>query len=96
MSDVSVTQEKVVAFAIVEIRQLLAGYLGSQSTADLSVRIAAHLAYALHNQADAVLEGKPFDTQQALRGFGAIDGLLGTEYERRLPGLMTELAGQAP
>ncbi|WP_440977211.1 hypothetical protein [Pseudoxanthomonas winnipegensis] len=92
----SMTQAQVLAFAITEIRQLLAGYLGSQADADLSVRIAAHLAYALHNQAYAVLEGKPFDTQQALRALGAVDSMLGTEYERRLPGLMTELAGQAP
>ncbi|WJI15908.1 hypothetical protein MWN52_00925 [Pseudoxanthomonas winnipegensis] len=92
----SLTQEQVLAFAITEIRQLLAGYLGSQADADLSVRIAAHLAYALHNQAHAVLEGKSFDTQQALRALGAVDSMLGTEYERRLPGLMTGLAGQAP
>lgn len=92
----SLTQEHVLAFAITEIGQRLVGYLGSQSTADLSVRIAAHLAYALHNQAYAVLEGKPFETQQALRAFGVVDSMLGTDGERRLSGLITELAGQAP
>ena len=53
----TVTQDQVLAFAVYEIRLLLAHHLGSDDTPDPSVRTAAHLAYALHNQADAVLHG---------------------------------------
>jgi hypothetical protein len=40
---------------------LLSGYLGTQSSGDISVRQAAHLAYALHNEALAILERGIFD-----------------------------------
>ena len=54
------SQAKILAQAIYEIRLLLSGYLGSQNKGDTSVREAAHLAYALHNEALAVIEGKDF------------------------------------
>lgn len=47
-------ENKILAFAVYELRLLLAGHLGSEATADPAVRAAAHLAYALHNQALAV------------------------------------------
>lgn len=45
---------------------------------------AAHLAYALHNQADAVLQGGTFDVQQALGTIDAVDRMLGTRFQERL------------
>lgn len=45
------SRAKVLAAAVIEIRTQLAHYLGSESGADKSVRLAAHLAYALHNEA---------------------------------------------
>jgi len=75
-----VTQEQVLAFAVYEIRLLLAGHLGSASTSDLPIRAAAHLAYALHNQADAVLQGRTFDPEQAVAALGGVDRLLGTNF----------------
>jgi hypothetical protein len=83
-----VTQEQVLAFAVYEIRLLLAGHLGSDSVndSDLSTRAAAHLAYALHNQADAVLHGGSFDPQQAVTALGAVDRLLATNFKDRLAG----------
>ena len=51
-------QFKLMSAAIYEIRVLLSGYLGSESRGDPCVRLAAHLAYALHNQAEGVIDGK--------------------------------------
>ena len=51
------TQTKILAQALFEIRLLLSNYLGSDNSADLCVRLAAHLAYALHNEALSVMEG---------------------------------------
>ncbi len=58
------------AQAVFEIRVLLADYLGSGNTGDLPVRQAAHLAYALHSQALAVLEGRDFNVAEAISGLG--------------------------
>jgi hypothetical protein len=73
----AVTEVKVLAQAIYEIRLLLSHHLGSEIDADLSVRIAAHLAYALHNDALAVIEGNGFDVAEAVRRVAKIDSVLG-------------------
>jgi len=80
----SSTQEQILAFAIYEIRGLLAPYLGSTSDANPSIREAAHLAYALHNQADAVLQGSSFNAAEALSAIGAVDRMLATDFHGRL------------
>jgi hypothetical protein len=72
-------ESKILAKAVYEIRILLSGYLGSNVDADPSVRIAAHLAYALHNDALAVLEGNGFNAEDALKRVAALDSLLGVE-----------------
>lgn len=72
-------ESKILAQAVYDIRLLLSGYLGSNVDADPSVRIAAHLAYALHNDALAVLEGNGFKAEEALKRVAALDGLLGGE-----------------
>ena len=77
------TQEQLLAFAIYEIRLLLAGHLESEGTSDLPVRTAAHLAYALHNEADAVMQGQSFDPQQAIARLGAVDKMLGSDLQER-------------
>jgi hypothetical protein len=66
-------ESKILAKAVYEIRILLSGYLGSNVDADPSVRIAAHLAYALHNDALAVLEGNGFNAEDALKRVAALD-----------------------
>ncbi|KGO97676.1 hypothetical protein [Novilysobacter defluvii] len=76
-------QEQLLAFAVYEIRLLLAGHLGSQSTSELPVRAAAHLAYALHNEADTALRGNIFDAEQAIERLGAVDRMLGTDFQDR-------------
>jgi len=77
-------ETKLVANALYEIRLLLASYLGSQNEASADVRFAAHLAYALHNEASALAAGTGFDVSSALQKVGAIDGILSTDDGRRL------------
>ena len=72
----STHETKVLAFALEEIRNLLAGHLGSDATSELSVRIAAHIAYALHNEAAAVIEGSSFNAEKAIDKIQAIDAIL--------------------
>ena len=49
---------RMMAAAVYEIRLLLGNYLGDECDADPDVRLAAHLSYALHNDASAIMNGK--------------------------------------
>ena len=71
---------RMFAQAIYEIRGLLAGYLGSENTGDISVRQAAHLAYAFHNQAESVLSGQPADLANSLSIIRATDEMFNSNY----------------
>lgn len=90
-------QIKTLAFAIYESRVLLAGHLGSGAPGDLEVRNAAHLVYALHNQALAVLEGQPFDSEKAQMAIVRVDEMFGTSLSTRLaefaPSALPQVAG---
>lgn len=77
-------QNKLLAKALCEIRLLLSGYVGSSVGAEMSVRVAAHIAYALHNEALAVCDGKTFDLAGAVKKIEAIDGLLDQRVSERL------------
>ena len=77
-------QSKLLAFAVYEIRLLLAGHLGSGYEGNREVNIAAHLAYALHNEALAVLEGKSFDAAEALSKIQAVDRICETDVSGRI------------
>ena len=76
-------QAKLLALALFEIRVLLSGYLGSENDGELVVRQAAHLAYALHNQALAVVEGKSFDVAEAIAALDFSDRVLGAGFAER-------------
>jgi hypothetical protein len=80
----SLDENKILAFAVYELRLLLAGHLGGEAASDPSVRSAAHLAYALHNQALAVLEGKRFSVSEAEAAIAAVDRLCGESFTQRL------------
>ena len=82
--------ERLIAAALYEIRLLLAPYLGSESAAELPIRIAAHLAYALHNEAQAICEGETISGAAAITRIAAIDRVVGTEID--LVNRLTELA----
>ncbi len=73
-------QNKLLSLALYEIRLLLAPYLGSDNKADMSVRTAAHLSYALHNEALAIIDEKGFDIEEALKKIKTIDRILDDEY----------------
>ncbi len=79
-ASMAVTQEQLLAFAVYEIRLLLADYLGSDSESTSPIRAAAHLAYTLHNEADAVLRGGSFDAQAAIERLKRVDDILGTDF----------------
>jgi hypothetical protein len=51
------TETKLIASALYEIRLLLSSYIGTEVDAPVDVRFAAHLAYALHNEALALVAG---------------------------------------
>lgn len=77
-------EAKILAFAVYELRLLLAQHLGSDASGETPVRTAAHLAYALHNQALAVLDGKSFDPSQAIEAVAAVDRAFGENFAHRL------------
>lgn len=70
-------QTKLLAQTVYEIRLLLGNYLGSTNTEDPCARLAAHLSYAVHNEALAVVEGKSFDVALAIEKIKAIDKMFG-------------------
>lgn len=74
----------LLAKALYEIRILLAPYLGSESDASTNVRVAAHIAHALHNEALAVASGKRFDLTDAIKKVEAIDDILSGSDGSRL------------
>jgi hypothetical protein len=77
------SQAKILAQGIYEIRLLLAGYLGSQNAGDPAVRRAAHIAYALHNEALAVTEGGTFDSAKAVDKIRAVDRMFEETFASR-------------
>lgn len=85
---------KALAWALYEIRLLLSGYLGSDNPGDPAVRQAAHIAYALHNQALAVLEDRAFDAASALQGLRFVDRLLGGNTAEQYGQLIARKGGQ--
>lgn len=76
----SAIHSKTVALALFQIRVLLSGYLGIQNGGDIGVRQAAHLAYALHNEALALVEGGTFDAEAVNRRLAAVDEMLGSQF----------------
>jgi hypothetical protein len=85
------SQHQILAFAVYELRLLLSGHLGPDSQAEPSTRVAAHLAYALHNEALAVIEGRQFDPGQAIEAIRRVDTEFGENSLQRL----SELTGRA-
>jgi hypothetical protein len=79
---------KLFAMALYELRLLLAGGLGSSNDAPHEVRLASHLAYALHNDALAVIDGKSYDVEAAIARIANIDRVIGGEGGGRISGEM--------
>jgi hypothetical protein len=83
-------QIKILAQALFEIRVLLASYLGSDNAGDSCVRQAAHLAYALHNEALSVIDGASFETGYISERLMAVDRMLGSDFSLRFAPLLEE------
>jgi len=81
-------QAKVLAIALREIRTLLAGQLGSTADAPLEIRIAAHIAYALHNEVQATIDDAGFNVDQAIKKIEAIDQILSVTDGKALAEIM--------
>jgi hypothetical protein len=82
-------QNKILAFVVFELRALLSNHLGDFSEGNLSDSIAAHLAYALHNQALSVLEGRSFDTDEAIDAIAKVDEMFGEHFVKQLTDVMS-------
>lgn len=74
----------ILAQAMYDIRLLLARHLGSTNDGPPEVRQAAHLAYALHEQARQLVEGGSFDIQKAIEAARSADRMLNTDFADRL------------
>jgi uncharacterized protein len=84
MNDHEPTPQQIMAFAVFELRLLLAGHLAPDSQADPATRAAARLAYSLHNQALAVLEGRSFDSTGAIEAIANVDKEFGENFVQQL------------
>jgi len=67
-----------------EIRLLLAHHLGSQTEESKSTSLAAHLAYALHNEAEAIVQGRQFDSERAFEKIRALDAMFNDRLSARI------------
>ena len=72
---------RLMAAAVYELRLLLADHLGSDCDSDPCLRLAAHLAYALHNDALAMFEhDETFDLDAARRRIRTAESIVGDIY----------------
>lgn len=89
-------EAKLLAHALYEIRLLLSGYIGCADKGPLEVHLAAHLAYALHNEALALIAGEGFDLETSLRKVHAIDNVLPGGEGKRYAGEWQKATHDAP
>jgi hypothetical protein len=75
-------ESKVLAGALYELTSLLGCLAGADAPYEL--QLAWRLAYALHNDALAVMEGKGFDPESSLSRIADIDRLLGGDDGKRI------------
>ncbi|SMP78257.1 hypothetical protein SAMN06265222_12516 [Neorhodopirellula lusitana] len=72
---------RMMAAAVYELRLLLSDHLGSDCDSDPCLRLAAHLAYALHNEAFTMLErDETFDLDTARRRIRTAESIVGDTY----------------
>ena len=79
MDTTSVDLEKrLLAAAVYELRVLLSEHINPDDQSPAAS--AALLAYALHNQALAILDGKSIDVAKALDSVAKLESRLGASY----------------
>jgi len=72
---------RVLAQAVYELRLLLSNHLGSPFDDGPSEKVAAHLSYALHNDALAIIENREDDfvLEETFKTLNHLDNLFGNE-----------------
>jgi len=75
-------EAKMLAVAIFELRIILFSSVGPDAPYEL--RLAAHLAHALHNEALAVMEDRTCDVESALARIAALDQIIGGDDGNRI------------
>jgi hypothetical protein len=84
-------QLKIMAQAVYELRGLLGNYLGNKDPEVQSESVSAHLAYALHNEALAIIEDRPedFDVDIAIKNVKRVDEIYGEQFGERFQKLIS-------
>ncbi len=84
-------QLKILAQAVYELKGLLGNYLGNRSPEAQSESVSAHLAYALHNEALAIIEDRPddFNIDVALKNVKRVDEIYGEQFGDRFQKLVS-------
>ena len=72
---------KILAQAVYDLRLLLSNHLGSPFDNTSAEKMAAHLSYALHNDALAIIENREDDfvIEETLKTLNHLDNLFGNE-----------------
>lgn len=71
-------EKRLLAAAVFELRVLLSAHINPDDKSPAAS--AALFAYALHNQALAVLDGEPIDVAKALDSVAKLESRLGVDY----------------
>ena len=84
-------QIKILAQAVYELRLLLSDHLGSTDKEMQCEAVSAHLAYALHNEALAIIENRPddFDIDNAIESIKRVDERYGEKFGDRFQELVS-------
>lgn len=90
MMDKKDAQLKILAQAVYEMRLLLSDHLGCRDKEMLCEAVSAHLAYALHNDALAILENRPddFDINAAIKRIRRVDEIYDEQFGDRFQELI--------
>jgi hypothetical protein len=82
-------EKRLLAAAVFELRVLLSSYIDHDNKS--SAGTAGLLAYALHNQALSVLDGRSFNVTEALDAVDRLESRLGSKHLQQFR--QTVLAG---
>ncbi|WP_163836721.1 DUF1493 family protein [Spartinivicinus ruber] len=83
-------QTKILAQAVYELRLLLSHHLGKIDKETLCEAVSAHLSYALHNEALAIIESRPgdFSIEKAIENIRKVDERFGEQFTERFQKLI--------
>ena len=84
---------KILAHAIYELRVLLSHHIGPAEKTSSTEVASANLAYALHNEALAIIENRPnyFNIDQAIEKIQKAEVLSGGKFSNEFQELINEI-----